>query len=100
MGCLQALSSGGNETTLTEADRLSEYRASKVPRILHWLLADDPYYKDLEIARLAGYWQEAIDVDCSAAVGGLSNVQTPSSAQATPCMVNAAFSAQAMGTIR
>ena len=51
-----------NETTLAEADRLSEYRASKVPRIVHGLLADTPYYKDLEIARLAGYWQEAIDV--------------------------------------
>ncbi len=51
-----------NETMLAEADRLSEYRASKVPRIVHRLLADTPYYKDLEIARLAGYWQEAIDV--------------------------------------
>ena len=29
---------------------------------MHRLLADRPYYKDLEIARLAGYWQEAIDV--------------------------------------
>jgi Peptidase S46 len=51
-----------NESTLAEADRLSEYRASKVPRIMHRLLADRPYYKDLEIARLAGHWQEAIDV--------------------------------------
>ena len=51
-----------HETTLAEADRLAEYRASKVPRIMHRLLADRPYYKDLEIARLAGYWQEAIDV--------------------------------------
>ena len=51
-----------NETTLAEADRLPEYRASKVPQIVHRLLADDPYYKDLEIARLAGYWQEAIDL--------------------------------------
>ena len=51
-----------NETTLAEADRLPEYRASKVPLIVHRLLADDPYYKDLEIARLAGYWQEAIDL--------------------------------------
>jgi hypothetical protein len=51
-----------NETTLAEADRLSEYRASKVPRIVHRLLADEPFYKDLEIARLAGYWQEAIDL--------------------------------------
>ena len=51
-----------NETTLSEADRLPEYRASKVPRIVHRLSADDPYYKDLEIARVAGYWQEAIDV--------------------------------------
>ncbi len=51
-----------NETTLAEADRLPEYRASKVPRIVHRLSADDPYYKDLEIARLAGDWQEAIDL--------------------------------------
>jgi len=51
-----------NEATLPEADRLPEYRASKVPRILHRLLADDPYYKDLEIARVAGFWQEAIDL--------------------------------------
>ncbi len=51
-----------NEATLDEADRLPEYRASKVPRIVHQLTADDPYYKDLEIARLAGYWQEAVDL--------------------------------------
>ncbi len=51
-----------NENTLAEADRLSEYRASKIPRIVHRLLADEPYYKDLEIARLAGYWQEAVDI--------------------------------------
>jgi hypothetical protein len=51
-----------NESTLSDADRLPAYRASKIPRIVHRLSADDPYYKDLEIARLAGYWQEAIDV--------------------------------------
>ncbi len=51
-----------NETTLADADRMSEYRASKLPRIVHALLADTPYYKDLEIARLAGIWQEAIDL--------------------------------------
>jgi len=51
-----------NESSLSEAERLSEYRASKIPRIVHRLLADEPYYKDLEIARLAGQWQEALDV--------------------------------------
>jgi hypothetical protein len=51
-----------NETTLAEADRLSGYRASRVPLIVHRLSADRPYYKDLEIARLAGLWQDAVDV--------------------------------------
>jgi len=51
-----------NETSLSEADRMSEYRASKIPRIVHRLSANEPYYKDLEIARLAGKWQEASDV--------------------------------------
>ncbi len=51
-----------NEATLEEAERLPEYRASRVPGIVHRLSADRPYYKDLEIARLAGLWQEAIDV--------------------------------------
>ena len=55
-------SNSPTKPTLAEADRLPEYRASKVPRIVHRLTADDPYYKDLEIARLAGYWQEAIDL--------------------------------------
>ncbi|MEP6941759.1 MAG: S46 family peptidase [Betaproteobacteria bacterium] len=51
-----------NETALPDADRMSEYRASKIPRIVHRLSADEPYYKDLEIARLAGRWQEAAEV--------------------------------------
>ena len=51
-----------NETALAESDRLPEYRASRVPLIVHRLTADRPYYKDLEIARLAGIWQEAIDL--------------------------------------
>jgi V8-like Glu-specific endopeptidase len=51
-----------NETALPETDRLPAYRASKVPRLVLRLTADEPYYKDLEIARLAGYWQEAIDI--------------------------------------
>ncbi len=51
-----------NESKLPEADRLPAYRASKIPRIVHRLLADDPYYKDLEIARIAGLWQEAMDL--------------------------------------
>jgi hypothetical protein len=51
-----------NESTLPDADRLSAYRASALPRLVLRLKADQPYYKDLEIARLAGYWQEAIDL--------------------------------------
>ena len=51
-----------NETTLAEADRLPEYRASRVPRIVHQLTADEPFYKDLEVARQAGIWQEAVDL--------------------------------------
>ena len=51
-----------NETALPETDRLPAYRASKVPRLVLRLTADEPYYKDLEIARLAGYWQEASDI--------------------------------------
>ena len=50
-----------NESTLSEGERLSEYRASSVPRIVQRVTANEPYYKDLEIARLAGYWQEALD---------------------------------------
>ncbi len=51
-----------NETALPETERLPAYRASKVPRLKLRLTADEPYYKDLEIARLASYWQEAIDI--------------------------------------
>jgi Peptidase S46 len=51
-----------NESTLQEADRLPDYRASKVPRIVDRVSADDPYYKDLEIARQAAVWQEALDL--------------------------------------
>ena len=51
-----------NEAALADADRLPEYRASRVPEIVHRLSADLPYYKDLEIAWLAALWQEAIDL--------------------------------------
>jgi len=51
-----------NETALSEADRLPQYRASNIPRIVHRISADDPFYKDLEIARMAGAWQEAVDL--------------------------------------
>lgn len=48
-----------NERALPEAERLSEYRESSIARMLPRLTADAPVYKDLEVARLAGYWQEA-----------------------------------------
>ena len=51
-----------SESALPDADRLPAYRESAIPRMVHRLTADDPYYKDLEIARLAGYWQEAQDI--------------------------------------
>jgi hypothetical protein len=51
-----------NEAALADADRLPEYRASRVPEIVHRLSADLPYYKDLEIAWLAALWEEAIDL--------------------------------------
>jgi hypothetical protein len=51
-----------NESTLPDAVRLSEYRASAVPRLVLRVTANEPIYKDLEIARLAGAWQEALDV--------------------------------------
>ena len=51
-----------NEQSLPNAERLSEYRASRIPRIVHRLSADEPYYKDLEVVRVAEKWQEAVDV--------------------------------------
>ena len=51
-----------NERALAEGDRLAEYRDSAVPRLLLWLEADAPIYKDLETVRLADRWQEAIDL--------------------------------------
>ena len=48
-----------NERALPESERLAEYRESSIERILTRLTADAPVYKDLEIARTAGYWQEA-----------------------------------------
>jgi hypothetical protein len=51
-----------NESTLPDVERLSEYRASMVPRLVLRVTSDEPFYKDLEIARLAGSWQEALDV--------------------------------------
>jgi hypothetical protein len=51
-----------NESTLTEAERLAAYRPSAIPRLMLKVAADEPIYKDLEIARLTGYWQEALDI--------------------------------------
>jgi hypothetical protein len=49
------------EASLPESERLALYRPSAVPRHVLRLTADAPYYKDLEIARLAGSWQAALD---------------------------------------
>jgi Peptidase S46 len=51
-----------NESTLPEAERLASYRPSAIPRLMLRVAADEPIYKDLEIARLTGYWQEALDI--------------------------------------
>jgi hypothetical protein len=51
-----------SESSLADGERLPEYRASNLPRIVQRLSADVPYYKDLNIAVLAGYWQEAVDL--------------------------------------
>ncbi|TMG93517.1 MAG: S46 family peptidase, partial [Betaproteobacteria bacterium] len=49
-----------NESTLSEAERLAAYRPSAIPRLMLRVAADEPIYKDLEIARLTSYWQEAL----------------------------------------
>jgi len=48
-----------HERALPESERLAAYRESSIPRLLTRLEADVPTYKDLEIARLAGSWEEA-----------------------------------------
>jgi hypothetical protein len=50
------------ESALPEAERLAAYRPSAIPRLMLRVAADEPIYKDLEIARLTGYWQEALDI--------------------------------------
>jgi hypothetical protein len=50
------------ESTLSDTERLAAYRASAIPRLTLRITASEPIYKDLEIARLAGYWQEALDL--------------------------------------
>jgi len=48
-----------HERLLPEAQRLSAYRDAEIPAIERRLKADVPVYKDLEIARLAGQFEEA-----------------------------------------
>ena len=48
------------ERALPDGERLPDYRDSAIPRLLLRLSSDAPVYKDLEIARLAGLWQEAV----------------------------------------
>ncbi len=50
-----------NERALPDGERLAKYRDSEVPTLVLQLTQDAPIYKDLEIARVAGYWQEALD---------------------------------------
>ncbi|MFO1303829.1 MAG: S46 family peptidase [Burkholderiales bacterium] len=49
------------ESKLPESERLSGYRPSAIPGKVRRVTADSPYYKDLEIARLAGDWQQALE---------------------------------------
>ncbi len=48
-----------HERLLPEAQRLRAYRDAEIPDIERGLKADVPLYKDLEIARLAGQFDEA-----------------------------------------
>ncbi|HEX9275920.1 MAG TPA: S46 family peptidase [Casimicrobiaceae bacterium] len=50
------------ERALPDGERLPDYRDSAIPRLLLRLTSDTPVYKDLEIVRLAGIWQEAVDL--------------------------------------
>ena len=51
-----------HERTLPDTERLAAYRDSAVPRMVQRLTADVPVYRDLEITRIADYWQEARDL--------------------------------------
>lgn len=48
-----------HERLLPEAQRLRAYREAEVPDLERGLKAEVPFYKDLEIARLAGQFREA-----------------------------------------
>ena len=50
------------EKGMPDGERLPEYRDSALPTLVLQLTADAPVYKDLEIARLTGYWQEALEM--------------------------------------
>ena len=50
------------ERALPDGERLPDYRDSAIPRLLLRLMSDAPVYKDLEIARLAGLWQESEEI--------------------------------------
>jgi hypothetical protein len=49
------------EASLPASERLDAYRPSAVPRFKLRVTADEPYYKDLNIAQLASLWQQAHD---------------------------------------
>lgn len=48
-----------HERRLPEDQRLAAYRDAALPELERKLKAGTPYYKDLEVARTAGQWQEA-----------------------------------------
>jgi hypothetical protein len=48
-----------HERRLPEDQRLADYRDAALPTLERELKADTPFYKDLEIARSAGQWQQA-----------------------------------------
>ncbi|MBI3523808.1 MAG: S46 family peptidase [Betaproteobacteria bacterium] len=51
-----------HERLLPEGERLEDYREAAIASLLPRLKSNAPIYKDLEIARLAGQWQEAADL--------------------------------------
>ena len=51
-----------NERALPEGERLSDYREAAIASLLPRLVSNAPIYQDLEIARLAGQWEEAAEL--------------------------------------
>lgn len=51
-----------NERGLPEGERLEDYREAAIAGLLPRLKSTAPIYQDLEIARLAGQWEEAAEL--------------------------------------